>query len=212
MRSKQPYYICALFLLTVSDLLAQTQGLPDPTPQLRRDQARQEELRRQLEAAPTVRFPRGTAASATRLPSAETDCQRIDEVQVQGMYLNEIALNLALAGPDADDAPIGRCLGVAGIQVLIDRLRLIREGKNIGFNAQCASVIAICHGTPISNALNTVPGFNAFATLHDTWMNKFATQAIDSVGVNIGSMPPALLLTYGSLVDQYRYINNHRRQ
>jgi filamentous hemagglutinin len=89
---------------------------------------------------------------------------------------------------------------------------VLREGKNLGFNsAQCSSIFSICHGTPISNALNTVPGLNAFATLHDTWMNKFANQGIDTPLTNFGTMPPSIILTYGSLIDQYRYINNRRK-
>jgi filamentous hemagglutinin len=82
------------------------------------------------------------------------------------------------------------------------------EGKNIGLNQYCVSVLAVCHGTPISNALNTLPGFNAFATLHDTWMNN---PGFMNTATNLGTMPPALLLTYGSLIDQYRYINARRK-
>ncbi|MFM5874256.1 filamentous hemagglutinin N-terminal domain-containing protein [Aeromonas veronii] len=84
---------------------------------------------------------------------------------------------------------------------------VIREGKNIGLNRieNCGAFYSVCHGTPISNTLNTVPGFNAFATLHDSWMN----QLIDfngrdmNVFENIGSMPPALLINYGALYDKY---------
>ena len=32
-----------------------------------------------------------------------------------------------------------------------------------------------------------------------------------NIGTNLGTMPPALLLTYGSLLDQYRYINSKRK-
>jgi filamentous hemagglutinin len=82
------------------------------------------------------------------------------------------------------------------------------EGKNIGLNQQCSHLLAVCHGTPISNALNTLPGFNAFATLHDTWMNN---PGFMNTATNLGTMPPALMLTYGSLLDQYRYINARRK-
>jgi filamentous hemagglutinin len=82
------------------------------------------------------------------------------------------------------------------------------EGKNIGLNQQCFHLLAVCHGTPISNALNTLPGFNAFATLHDTWMNN---PGFMNTATNLGTMPPALMLTYGSLLDQYRYINARRK-
>ena len=89
---------------------------------------------------------------------------------------------------------------------------VLREGKNIGFNDNtCSSLISVCHGTPTSNALNTLPGFNAFATLHDTWMNKFEKIGSDSSFTNFGTMPSALLLTYGGLIDQYKYINTQRK-
>jgi filamentous hemagglutinin len=88
---------------------------------------------------------------------------------------------------------------------------LKREGKNIGFNEVCSSVMSVCHGTPISNALNTLPGFNAFATLHDRWGAWLENGKNWNVATNLGSMPPALAVTYGSLLDQYRYINSRRK-
>jgi filamentous hemagglutinin len=88
----------------------------------------------------------------------------------------------------------------------------LREGKNIGLNENpCLSITRICHGTPISNALNTLPGFNAFATLHDGWGERMRQGGSWNLGTNLGSMPPALMLTYGSLLDQYRYINARRK-
>ncbi|MDR2838585.1 MAG: DUF637 domain-containing protein, partial [Azonexus sp.] len=83
---------------------------------------------------------------------------------------------------------------------------VVREGKNIGLNQLCDSILAICQGTPISNALNQIPGFNSFATLHDTWMNWAESNGIDNVYTNIGSMPPALLINYGGFIDKYYYI------
>lgn len=52
---------------------------------------------------------------------------------------------------------------------------VMREGKNIGLNRidDCASFYAVSHGTPISNMLNKVPDFNAFATLHDGWSHEY---------------------------------------
>ncbi len=32
------------------------------------------------------------------------------------------------------------------------------------------SGFSICHGSLVSNSLDTLPGFNSFATLHDQWM------------------------------------------
>ena len=89
---------------------------------------------------------------------------------------------------------------------------ILREGKNIGLNQNpCLSLTRICHGTPISNALNTLPGFNAFATLHDSWGEWMLKRKQWNLATNLGSMPPALLVNYGALFDQYRYINFRRK-
>lgn len=55
-------------------------------------------------------------------------------------------------------------------------------------------------------------GVNAFATLHDGWggwMDK--TGGNWNLVTNIGSMPPALIVNYGALLDQYRYLNSARK-
>ncbi|WP_271104218.1 filamentous hemagglutinin N-terminal domain-containing protein [Pseudomonas tohonis] len=87
---------------------------------------------------------------------------------------------------------------------------VLREGKNIGLNwpsaDACQSAYSICHGTYISDVLNGVPGFNSFATLHDTWMNAVEIYKSGSMSAfeNIGSMPPALFINYGALYERYR--------
>lgn len=90
----------------------------------------------------------------------------------------------------------------------VDEGGVIREGKNIGLNrtTDCGSFYSVCHGTPVSNILNQVPGFNGFATLHDGWMiNLEAYKKADmSLFENLGSMPPALIVNYGALYDKYR--------
>ncbi|AZF24534.1 Putative large exoprotein, ShlA/HecA/FhaA family [Pseudomonas sp. R2-60-08W] len=82
-----------------------------------------------------------------------------------------------------------------------------RDGKNIGLNlTEGCGIFSICHGTPISNGLNQVPGFNSFATSHDTWMSDLETYKGDEMSFieNIGSMPPALFVNYGAIYDKYR--------
>lgn len=86
-----------------------------------------------------------------------------------------------------------------------------REGKNIGLNrlvgeVGCENFYSVCHGAPISNALNQIPGMNSFATLHDGWMIGLeSTKGVDmSLLENLGSMPPAILVNYGALYEKYR--------
>jgi filamentous hemagglutinin len=85
----------------------------------------------------------------------------------------------------------------------------LRDGMNIGHNRLGCAFYEICHGTPISQGLNIVPGFNAFATLHDTWMNKMVDPNLFQ---NIGTMPPALLVNYGALYDKYRVIGEQAKK
>lgn len=87
----------------------------------------------------------------------------------------------------------------------------LQEGKNIGLNlpltdSACAGFYSICHGTAVSNVLNEIPGFNAFATLHDQWMISLEkTKGTDmTLFENIGSMPPAVIVNYGAIYEEYR--------
>ena len=87
-----------------------------------------------------------------------------------------------------------------------------RDGKNIGWNffgKECKWTI--CQGDGISNALNQIPGLNAFATLHDTWMTPFGDDL--NPLLNIGTMIPALGVTYGTLYDRFgQNYENARKQ
>ncbi|WP_145928394.1 hypothetical protein [Pseudomonas sp. TCU-HL1] len=87
----------------------------------------------------------------------------------------------------------------------------LQEGKNIGINlplndSACAGFYSICHGAAMSNVLNEIPGFNAFATLHDQWMISLERSkgADMTVLENIGSMPPAVFVNYGAVYEKYR--------
>ena len=117
-------------------------------------------------------------------------------------------------GVDRNDPAVDKLDKEGGLfrmpRVLVNGV--LREGKNVGHNqSPCVSITQICHGTPISNALNTLPGFNAFATLHDGWGEWMDQGKNWSLATNLGSMPPALIVNYGALLDQYRYINARRK-
>jgi filamentous hemagglutinin len=86
-----------------------------------------------------------------------------------------------------------------------------RDTNNVGLGQLCTSAFAICQGKPISNALNITPGFNSFATLHDTWGNWLGHVKLWNGITNIGSMPPSLVIAYAHLADQYRYAMPSRR-
>lgn len=109
--------------------LAQTNGFPDPTPEIRRHELRQEQLRRELEHRPNVRMGEAAVVSHAALPR-ETPCRVLVAVDVDGPDMLEPVLQRALGGVRQDDAPQGRCIGAQGIAVLMERTRnaLIAHG------------------------------------------------------------------------------------
>lgn len=99
-------------------------ALPDPTTELRREQ--QEEARRRALATPPAQTaPKDLRATDdARLPTDETPCFQIREVRLHGQDAGSFDWSLkALDGPDNKDSPIGRCLGVNGIELLQKRLQ-----------------------------------------------------------------------------------------
>lgn len=97
---------------------------------LEREQQRQQ----QLQPAPNVRLaPDTPAQDARRLPLDEQPCFRIDAIRLaggEGTAIPLASLRQALAGPHADDDPIGRCIGAQGVGQLIQRVQdaLITRG------------------------------------------------------------------------------------
>ncbi|WP_273487082.1 ShlB/FhaC/HecB family hemolysin secretion/activation protein [Roseateles chitosanitabidus] len=107
-------------------------GAVDPDAQRQRQQQREAEQRRALEREPDVRLRASEPASRRRLRDDESPCFPIREIALAGVeryprLAREIG---ALDGPDGDDAPQGRCLGAAGIGLLVTRLQdaLIEDG------------------------------------------------------------------------------------
>jgi hemolysin activation/secretion protein len=110
------------------------QSPPDPSSELRRQQERQEaDRRRQLppvdarisapEAAPT--------AIPAIIPKDESPCFPIQQVQLAGEGSSRFLWLLDhLAGKDDADSPISKCVGAAGINVLLKRAQdaLIERG------------------------------------------------------------------------------------
>ena len=71
-----------------------------------------------------MRLQGDAAAEATRLPATETPCFAIQTVRLNGEADAardfDWLLN-TLSGPQADDSPLGRCLGAQGVSLLIKR-------------------------------------------------------------------------------------------
>ncbi|MFY7916013.1 MAG: ShlB/FhaC/HecB family hemolysin secretion/activation protein [Rubrivivax sp.] len=112
---------------------------PDPAVQQQLQQQREAEQRKQLEREPDVRLqdaqPRATSLARERLDAGapETPCfeiQRVELLGLEGLTALEHVLRPALNGPEGNDPPEGRCLGVRGVSILLSRLQdaLIAQG------------------------------------------------------------------------------------
>lgn len=113
----------AAFGSTTVKATAQT-ALPDPSAELRREQ--EEEARRRALAAPvSTSAPKDLRADGgAQLLTDELPCFRITDVRLQGNDAGHFDWTLsALDGPNGNDSPMGRCLGVKSIEILQKRLQ-----------------------------------------------------------------------------------------
>lgn len=110
--------------LCLSASVAAQSAIPDPSPELQRQDRQRQELRERIEVQPWS--PSGLATQTPphqKIPE-EQPCALIDRVVIQGVLFSE-ALQTALSGVNGDDPPYfashGRCLGSQGVTLLIQR-------------------------------------------------------------------------------------------
>lgn len=122
----------ALFTSVVfAQALAPAQQPIDPANELRRQQERDNAARQRQENRPETPPSQGEAASLARLPLKETPCFNIQSIQLVGnQAVNFNWVLNQLGGLNADDQPIGRCLGAEGINLLLKRAQdaLLSQG------------------------------------------------------------------------------------
>ncbi len=93
----------------------------DPTPELRRQQERDDAARQRQAPRVDVQPAPATPVAPSRLP-AETPCFDINQIILRGDQADRFEWALGkLDGPLRDDAPLGKCLGAQGINVLLQR-------------------------------------------------------------------------------------------
>lgn len=127
-------YAAALFCLSAlqTAVLAQTTppaspapaGLPDPSVELRRQQERESQDRKRLETTPEVRPTPAAVKEIERLPTGESPCLTIEQINIEGDGVQGrdwTWLLDSLAGVKGDDTPFGRCLGAGSINLLLKR-------------------------------------------------------------------------------------------
>nr|WP_233102097.1 ShlB/FhaC/HecB family hemolysin secretion/activation protein [Variovorax sp. IB41] len=89
-----------------------------------RQQEREQALRAQQEKSLDSRLQQEAKAHEERLPASESPCFRIDHLVLSGERSGEFQWVLdAAGGPDANDGPIGHCIGTQGIDVVMARLQ-----------------------------------------------------------------------------------------
>jgi hemolysin activation/secretion protein len=92
------------------------------TQELLRQQERERALREQQETTPDVRLPSPTLAPADRIPANEAPCFPIHAIHLEGNDAS--SFQWALKAADApDDSATDRCLGTAGVGVVMKRVQ-----------------------------------------------------------------------------------------
>lgn len=90
--------------------------------ELLRQQERERQLRLQQEQTPDVRLQVPVAPTLTLLPDNESPCFRIDRIALVGDAADRFQFGLQSV-IDGKDSPIGRCLGVNGINLVVSRIQ-----------------------------------------------------------------------------------------
>ncbi|RYH67220.1 MAG: ShlB/FhaC/HecB family hemolysin secretion/activation protein [Alcaligenaceae bacterium] len=107
-------------LVPLAPALAQTQD--GAAQELLRQQARERVLREQQENVPDVRLRPTQAPPPKQLPAEESPCFRISRIKLDGEQAQRFSWALRAADPK-HDAATGRCLGTAGINVVMARVQ-----------------------------------------------------------------------------------------
>ena len=110
--------------LCVSASVAAQSAIPDPYPELQRQDRQRQELRGRIEVQPWSPSGLATQTPPHQQIPEENPCALIDRVVIEGVLYSE-ALQTALSGVNVDDPPYGRCLGSQGITLLIQRVQQV---------------------------------------------------------------------------------------
>lgn len=158
----------AVLVVTVV-VSAQAQTLPDPSNQQRREQERVQVQRQGLERTADVTSPQAPQ-DASLIPAQESPCFRIERI---GLNNSDYPLGSGLpapnpvftetfdwlipatAGVSGNDSPIGRCLGTAGVQLVIKRAQEAAVAKGFVTTRVLAQRQDMSAGTLV---LTVIPG------------------------------------------------------
>ncbi|RST54046.1 ShlB/FhaC/HecB family hemolysin secretion/activation protein [Variovorax sp. DXTD-1] len=124
--NRHPIFIlrqCLVGVFAIPSLgMAQVSTTPQPFVEQQRQQERERALREQNERTVDQRPQAAPPAPVARIPETEAPCFRIDRVLLVGEQAELFQWAISdLSGPDGNDSPLGRCLGTAGVNVVLAR-------------------------------------------------------------------------------------------
>ncbi|MBD9665682.1 ShlB/FhaC/HecB family hemolysin secretion/activation protein [Variovorax sp. VRV01] len=100
----------------------QSPTTPQPFVEQQRQQERERALREQNERTVDQRLQAAPPAPVARIPESEAPCFRIDRVLLVGEQSEAFQWAVSdLSGPEGNNSPLGRCLGTAGVNVVLAR-------------------------------------------------------------------------------------------
>jgi hemolysin activation/secretion protein len=140
----------------VGSAVAQTSS-PDPIVQEQlRQQERERAFREQQERKPDVRLerPKDALSDKTRIPQSESPCFSINRILLNGDGSDQFQWSLAAADQE-DDPATGRCLGSAGINVILKRIQNAVVARGFVTTRVLATQQDLKNGTLI---LTVIPG------------------------------------------------------
>lgn len=146
-------------ILAASSMFAiaqQTPTTPQPFIEQQRQQERERALREQNERTVDQRPQAAPPAPVARIPETEAPCFRIDRVLLVGEQAELFQWAVSdLSGPDGNDSPLGRCLGTAGVNVVLARAQQAAIARGFVTTRVLAAPQDLSSGTL---TLSLVPG------------------------------------------------------
>lgn len=119
----QKRFFCFVLIAALAALSAEALAQSDPaTRELLRQQERERALEQQFDTTPDVRLERNAEPSTSRLPESETPCFAVNQIALVGDASERFQWALRAANTSNDRA-LGRCLGAAGINLVMKRIQ-----------------------------------------------------------------------------------------
>ncbi|MDP9897881.1 ShlB/FhaC/HecB family hemolysin secretion/activation protein [Variovorax ginsengisoli] len=160
----RPCAVAAIWLCATHGVWAQANASAPrafgPFVDEQRQQERERALRQQQEPRVDARLPAPAGLLANRLPEAETPCFQIDRLILAGERAEDFEWALSAAGEVAaagggTEAPLGRCLGTAGVNIVLARVQQALIGRGWVTTRVLAAPQDLASGTL---TLTLVPG------------------------------------------------------